>query len=281
MRTKTKTLQIHDWMLSLGLTEKQERVYALIYGYSQDGMSRMRGTAASIAEWLHCTQRNAQYILRQLEDRGLIAHEVVVVPKSPKHPGGVLTEFWAVDPDEATAPDKGKKGRIPWKGSRRGLRNEMDFVTHYETDFVTPLISTTRNKYISRGGGKNKRVPARNSTTTTGFLFENEGTGLTPGEPQVLSLPFEESYFADAWAKLLRQPKWSGKTPEALQIILDRLAVPGDAYIATWCCLKAIEKGWDTIKDPQAIADADWDAIQAWMDVVYQQEKAKKKEVAA
>lgn len=270
MRTKTKTLQIHDWMLSLGLTEKQERVYALIYGYSQDGMSRMRGTAASIAEWLHCTQRNAQYILRQLEDKGLIAHEVVVVPRSPRHPGGVLTEFWAVDPDEATAPDKGKKGRIPWKGSRRGLRNETDFVTHYETDFVTPHKDSNSNHTLSSCGGKNKRAHARNSTTTTGFLFENDESGLAPGlDLAQLSLPYEQTWFVDAVKLLLQQPAWKSKSAAAVQIVLDDLGALNDDMAATYICRLAVRREWDDISNARKIADDDADKISAYAGEVY------------
>lgn len=266
---------IQGWMYGIPLTATQRVVYAIIWGFSRDGRSVFRGTAKMIAEWAGCTDRNAKYIIRQLEDLGLIDHRVVSIPKKGRRAGGVMSEFWAILPEDAQHPEK--KDRIEWAGRRKVGKNVSQIsLPQREADFPTPHISTTRNKYISGGGGKNKRVPARNSTTTTGFLFENEGTGLAPGEPQVLRLPFEESFFRETWAALLRQPKWSGKTPEALQIVLDRLAATGDCYIATWCCMKAIEKGWDTIKDPQAIADADWDAMIAWSNVADQKEKEVK-----
>ena len=107
--TKTKTLVLHDWMLDLGLTDKQLKLYALIYGYSQDGMSRMRGTAISIARWLGCSRKHVRVLLRELEDRGLIAHEVI------RHMDETFSLFWVVDSE---APRRMEiAGRRRWFGS--------------------------------------------------------------------------------------------------------------------------------------------------------------------
>ena len=248
MKTRTKTLQLHDWMLSLGLTEKEERVYALIYGYSQDGMSRMRGTSGSIAEWLHCSESTAKRIIWSLESKGLIGHEVIAWSNGVI--GGTLTEFWAIDPDEAEAP--GKRGKIAWK--RRGVGSRMNRGGRF-TDEPTPLIGTTRNKYISGGCGKNNaRSRAKKTTTTTGFLFENE----------FLHIPFGEDFFIDAWKKLLKQPKWAEKSPEALQIVLDRFALTNDPVLSAFCCIKAIELGWKTINDPAQLGLDDADQLLAY-----------------
>lgn len=261
MKTHTKTLQLHDWMLALGLTEKEERVYALIYGYSQDGMSRMRGTAGSIAEWLHCSEITAKRIIWSLEDKGLIGHEVIAWSNGKI--GGTLTEFWANDPETATTP--GKRDKIAWK--RRAVGSRMNRVGRF-TDEPTPLIGTTRNKYIFSGGGKNSaRSRARKTTTTTGFLFENSDTGQQAGNPLPLTLPFEESYFREAWEMLLRQPAWAGKSPEALAIQLEEFQECGDPVLATYCIRLAIKKGWSDIKDIQAIFTADMDQVLAFADV--------------
>lgn len=261
MKTRTKTLQLHDWMLSLGLTEKEERVYALIYGYSQDGVSRMRGTSGSIAEWLHCSESTAKRITRSLEAKGLICHEVIAW--SNGEIGGTLTEFWAIDPDDAAAPIK--RDKITWK--RRGVGSRMNRGGRVNGDprgrFMdepTPLIGTTRNKYISGGCGKNnaRSRAKKTTTTTTGFLFENE----------FLNIPFGEDFFLDAWKALLKQPKWAGKTPEALQIVLDRFALTNDPVLSAFCCIKAIERDWATIADPSKIGLEDQDQLLAYNDTI-------------
>lgn len=240
-------------MLSLGLTEKEERVYALIYGYSQDGMSRMRGTAGSIAEWLHCSEITAKRIIWSLESKGLIGHEVIAWSNGVI--GGTLTEFWAINPDEAEAP--GKRGKIAWK--RRGVGSRMNRGGRF-TDEPTPLISPTKNKYISGGGCKNsaRSRAKKTTTTTTGFLFDEE----------ILNLPYEEDFFLDAWKKLLKQPKWAGKTPEALQIVLDRFALTNDPVLSAFCCIKAIERDWATIADPSKIGLEDQDQLLAYNDTI-------------
>lgn len=245
---------IQGWMYAMDLTDKQRLAYAIIWGYSRDGRSVCRTTAKQLAEWLDCKQRNAQYIVRQLEDMGLIGHEVVTVSARRGHPAGVMTDFWAVLPEQAEKPEK--KARIDWAG--RAKVTQRIAQPGYATDCATPLIGTTRNKYISGGCGKNSARSRAKTTTTTGFLFENE----------FLNIPFGEDFFLDAWKKLLKQPKWAGKTPEALQIVLDRFALTNDPVLSAFCCIKAIERDWATIADPSKIGLEDQDQLLAYNDTI-------------
>lgn len=257
-------LVIQGWMYALDLTDKQRLAYAIIWGYSRDGRSVCRTTAKQLAEWLDCKQRNAQYIVRQLEDMGLIGHEVVTVSARRGHPAGVMTDFWAVLPEQAEKPEK--KARIDWAGRAKVTQRVAQ--PGYATDCVTTLIGTTRKKYISGGCGKNSaRSRAKKTTTTTGFLFENSDTGQQAGNPLPLTLPFEEVYFREAWEMLLRQPAWAGKSPEALAIQLEEFQECGDPVLATYCIRLAIKKGWSDIKDIQAIFTADMDQVLAFADV--------------
>jgi len=133
-------------------------------------------------------------------------------------------------------------------------------------DVPTPkavsIYSQDRNIHKCGGGNKSARDRAKTTTTTTGFLFENdELSGLTPGDPQLLRLPWTGKPFVEAWAMLLRQPKWCGKTPEALQITLDTLEMSCDPDEATYVVRLAISKGWDSIKDPAIIITKDFDSI--------------------
>ena len=238
-------------MLSLGLTDKQQKLFALIYGYSQDGCSRMRATAASLADWLGCSPRNAQLLTRQLEGMGLIAHEVVFDRMRKCN----VTEFWVLL--EAEAPGKTK---INWSGKGRPVYEadfvndcETNFVNGYETNFVnhrrvSRYSNNTNNK--NRGGNNSARSRAK-TTTTTGDLFKNDDNGLTP------DLPYKEAFFVEAWEVLLRQPAWQGKTIDALRLVLDDLAAVADPVIATYCCELAVKRGWDSINDPQKIYEAD------------------------
>jgi hypothetical protein len=65
------------WMKNqLGLEGDEMVVYAIIYGYSQDGMSKYQGTAQRIADWIGKEKRTVYKILKSLCDKGLIVrHE--------------------------------------------------------------------------------------------------------------------------------------------------------------------------------------------------------------
>lgn len=124
-------------MLGLGLTDKQLLLYALIWNTSKNGSGLFKGTAPYIAEWLGCTDRNVKKIVRQLEDRGLIAHEVIRTVKK------TYTIFWAIDPDKAKAPEKGNKAKIDWIGRTPKFPTEKDhkFPTGREPEFPTDKVS--------------------------------------------------------------------------------------------------------------------------------------------
>ena len=148
---------IQGWMLDLELTDKQLRLYAIIWGYSRDGRSRMRATANHIAEWLKCTERNAKKLIRQLEDMGLVAHEVVATAK------GRVSEFWAIPPVDASTPPAGAKTKIKWRGKRRGDR-ELEFPTHSVPEFPTPKGSSNiENTTSTKSNNKNSREDACDS----------------------------------------------------------------------------------------------------------------------
>lgn len=262
-------LPIQGWMRSLDLTDKQLLIYALIWSYSRDGLSYWGGTARHLADWAGCTIRNAQKIIRQLEDMGLVGHDVVAWSNGKK--GGVRSEFWAVTPDKVAKEARGTRTKINWVGRGRKVTNSSS-QAGYVPEFVTPHkgIKST-NIYPSGGGKYTTRSRAKGTTTTTGFLFENNGSGLAAGES--LKLPYTEIYFREAWERLLRQPAWAAKTPGALELELQTLADVADAIIAAYCCDLAVKKGWDTIKDPGKVYADDIEQVEAYGEICHAKER--------
>lgn len=64
---------IQGWMLTkLNLKGNDLLVYAIIYGYSQDGSSWFSGGLKYLADWVNGTKRGIQKNLNSLESRGLI-----------------------------------------------------------------------------------------------------------------------------------------------------------------------------------------------------------------
>ena len=255
---RTKVLVIHDWMLDIPLTDKQQKLYALIYGYSQDGSSRMRGTASGIAEWLGCTTRNAQILTRQLESMGLIAHEVVY----DRRRGCNVTEFWAILGEDLA---QGEKTKINWSGKGRPVyetdfvnQHETDFVNVCETDFVNHVDSSNINIYTrsSRKNTAHARVDDDNDDVLK--LFEDE-SGLTPGGR--LRMPFQEDVFVKAWRRLLEVPAWAKKSVPALQLVLDELGEKCDLSEAVFCVNMAVRKEWTDITPSEILARENPDNI--------------------
>lgn len=260
---------IPGWMRNLDLTDKQLTTYAIIWGNSKDGRSCWRGTASDVAKWAGCQERQARNIIRQLEDKGLVGHDVVAWSNGRN--GGVRSEFWAILPGMATAPAKGTKSKINWRGSCKGVV-QRSARWGSATECLTPLTLSRYSNISSCGGNNTARRARKETTTTTGFLFENN-IGLTPED-----LPYKESYFVEAWEALLKQPKWQDKTVEALKITLDDLAAVYDPVIAAYCCRLAITKGWDNISNPQKIYEDDEEKVMAFSRLVNSREEEARDE---
>lgn len=66
-------VNVFGWMVNvLELKGNELLVYALIYGFSQDGKSSFSGSQDYIAEWLGATDRTVRNVLTSLVDKNLI-----------------------------------------------------------------------------------------------------------------------------------------------------------------------------------------------------------------
>lgn len=73
MARKESFITIQGWMATeLKLSGNELLVYALIYGFSQDGESEFRGSINYICGWLNCTRPTASKALSNLVEKGLI-----------------------------------------------------------------------------------------------------------------------------------------------------------------------------------------------------------------
>ena len=76
MYNKGYTL-IQDWMLNLPLSYREIAIYAIIYGFSQDGESRFEGSLGYLASKTKATRDTARTALRKLVDEGLIERTIM------------------------------------------------------------------------------------------------------------------------------------------------------------------------------------------------------------
>lgn len=71
-------IQICGWMINeLNLKGTELLVYALIYGFSQDGKSIFNGSLNYISEWANCSRQGVINCLKSLLEKGLIEKQVI------------------------------------------------------------------------------------------------------------------------------------------------------------------------------------------------------------
>ncbi len=69
---------VQGWMLSeLGLKGNALAVYAVIYGFSQDGVSEYAGSSKYLCEWLGCSKKTILTTLADLTEKGYLAKKVI------------------------------------------------------------------------------------------------------------------------------------------------------------------------------------------------------------
>lgn len=74
----TNHITIQGFMRTkLGLSGNDLIVYAIIYGFSQDGQGKFTGSLQYLADWCGATRRGIQKNLKNLVDRGLIIKDEV------------------------------------------------------------------------------------------------------------------------------------------------------------------------------------------------------------
>lgn len=91
-------VNIQGWMITeLGLKNAELMIYALIYGFSQDGQGRFRGKLAYLMEWTQASKPTVLNAIGSLIDRGLIIKTEVQLLNGQR---GV--EYYAVPPEDLT-----------------------------------------------------------------------------------------------------------------------------------------------------------------------------------
>lgn len=93
-------IAIQGWMRTkLNLKGNELLIYALIYGFSQDGESRFKGSRKYIADWCGCSLNTVDRALGSLVSKGLLAKH----PYTDDH-GTRLVDYAAIQPTSTATP---------------------------------------------------------------------------------------------------------------------------------------------------------------------------------
>lgn len=83
MKDKIKNenyIMISGWMIKeLDLKGSELLVYAIIYGFSQDGINKFEGSRQYLADWCNCTKQGIDRVLKNLLKKKLITKEEKII----------------------------------------------------------------------------------------------------------------------------------------------------------------------------------------------------------
>lgn len=145
---------IQSWMISeLDLKGTELIVYATIFGFSQDGESRFKGSRQYLAKWCNGTTRSVQTALNSLVERGLIQKFENIVNNVK------LCEY-------AVNFTSGEKISPPSeKSSFNNIDNNIKENTKIIYDFSTPEADDYSSKGYSKEELKNEFLGSVKKTT--------------------------------------------------------------------------------------------------------------------
>ena len=156
---------VQGWMINeLGLKGNALAVYAIIYGFSQDGETRYSGSSRYLSEWLGCSKKTILTTLSNLVELGLLK-------KRTTYQNGItFCNYVALRTPEPPQEDDAEEITPPEKILHQG---EEEFTPGRCKNYPT------REKNLHRGGEKitpnNKEdITSNNSNNLNGIRYSNK-----------------------------------------------------------------------------------------------------------
>lgn len=135
-------INIQGWMCSkLKLSGNELLIYALIYGFSQDGISEFRGSRSYICTWFNISLPTVDKALTSLVDKGLIAKREEII-------NNVKYNYYKVilDGSKETLPPPVKK---LYRGSKETLQGGSKETLHYNNNYNNDNDTNNSNTIIN------------------------------------------------------------------------------------------------------------------------------------
>ena len=174
-------------MLALELRPNELVVYALIWGFTQDGRSVYSGSIDYLRYWTRLTKPTLIAILKSLTELGLI--------------------------------------------ERCEARGDARFVSYKLGKKSLPIADGDRLKNFTELG---KEILPNNKRDIS---IKKENT------KKEIELPYQSEAFREAWAMLVRQPKWRSKSADALRMSAEKLGKYPES-VAIAMMQQTIQNGW-------------------------------------
>ena len=231
------------WMVTeLGLKGSELIIYAVIFGFSQDGSTMYTGSAQYLADWTNTTKQSVFKVLKSLTDRKLIIrHE--------ETRNGVMFVSYSYNPDALVTGDK--QSLLGWStkftgvvnkvdgGGKQSLPNNIEDKLEYNKDYKLEETRVSKDTLSKEKSGKSAKTDPFDEVFDN-FVAERFSDRLTG------SLHDAVNEFVEHRASMKKK-----LTPTALKLNLEkayRLA-EGDYDRTCELILNAVANGWQGIYD--------------------------------
>ncbi len=197
---------VQGWQVNnLHLRGNELLLYALIYGFSQDGESEFHGSLAYMSSAIGVSKRNIIELLKRLEVKGLISkrEQVVNNVKSCHYVANITS-------GDFSSPDNIYNNKYIYNNN---------------------ILSRERNKSV-REEGESANITGGDDSSLPSRQASKQG-----------QCPFNSAEFRELWQRLLAQPKWRNKSLYAVQLSAKKLANFPEAF-ARELVLEAIERNY-------------------------------------
>lgn len=134
----TDFLNIQGWMINeLNLKGNELIIYALIYGFTKDGVSEFRGSRQYMADWTNTSVRSVQNVVNSLVDKGMIeknnhinkygsletsGYKAINVPKLSSEKNSLVEKKFHEGSEKSSSPLEKKVH----EGSEKSSHNNID-----------------------------------------------------------------------------------------------------------------------------------------------------------
>ena len=151
-------ITVQSFMVTdLKLSGNELLVYAVIYGFSQDGESWFNGSVGYLAEWCNSSKQSIHNVLKKLLEKGLIEKEDVYINNVKYCKYRVSINFIGV----VKKVDRGVVNKVD-RGSQQSLHNNIDNkidsnnIDIYKTkktkkEFIPPTVDEVKSYCQEKG----------------------------------------------------------------------------------------------------------------------------------
>lgn len=236
-------VMVAGWMVSkLQLKGRELLIYAVIYGFSQDGQSWFTGSVRYLAEWAGCSKRTVYTTLQSLLEKGLIRKRV-------KDVNGVrFCDYQAVKPDAGVVKKLHGGGEKTAPGVVKKLHGGGEKTADHNIEHSIDNISIEQTD--------------RKSQAATKSPEKEETSGGLPGDAGLGKLvDFYQANFGLIGGYLLddlRQTyeEWSARSKDPAGIMLKAMQIALEKNVRTWRFVAGVLRQWEG-HNPQTLSDVE------------------------